>query len=270
MQLIGIDQDAQALSVAEQNLKKFGGRVHFHHARFDQLGVVLERAGLGRTGCVQGIFFDLGVSSMQIDEPARGFAYSQDAPLDMRMNQTQGVTAAELLAGATEAQITEWLHVYGEEKFAARIARAIVKSRESAPVNTTTQLSDLIKEVIPAPARRVGGNPSKRTFQALRIAVNDEIETLKRALPQAIDALAVGGRCVVLSFQSLEDKVVKAEFAKYSTKTDLLGLPVPIASEKPRLRLLTRGATKAREQEIAVNPRAASVRLRAVECAVAA
>lgn len=270
LQLIGLDQDTQALSLAAENLKIFGGRVHLHHARFDQLGVLLEKSGLGQTNCVQGVFFDLGISSLQIDEPTRGFAYSQNAPLDMRMNQNQGVTAKELLANASQTQIVEWLHVYGEERFATRVAQAIIKQRELSPITTSFQLSELVKKAIPAPARRTGGNPAKRTFQALRIAVNDEIETLRRALPQGIDALTVGGRCVALSFQSLEDKIVKSEFAKYSTKVDLLDLPVPVISDQPRLRLVTRGSQKATPKEILINPRAASARLRAVECQVAA
>ncbi len=270
LRLIGIDQDPQALALAQKKLHEFSQRVHLHNARFDQLGLVLETAGLKRTNSVQGVFFDLGVSSLQIDNVSRGFSYSQDAPLDMRMNQTQGATAGDLLAEATETQIIEWLHVYGEERFASRVAKAIVKQRKTAPIVSSAQLSELVKEAIPAPARRTGGNPSKRTFQALRIAVNDEIETLKRALPQAIDALVVGGRCAVLSFQSLEDKIVKAEFARHTTRADLIDLPVPIDSEKPRLRLVTRGAQKASDVEVETNPRAGSVRLRAVECLAAA
>lgn len=270
LRLIGIDQDEQALGVAAERLKKFGDRVQLHHTRFDELANVLISSGLNSKESVQGVFFDLGVSSLQLDQAHRGFAYSQEAPLDMRMDQSREINAATLLANASEAQLVEWLHIYGEERFASRIARLIVKLRQVSPIVSTSDLSKLIKEAIPAPARRVGGNPSKRTFQALRIVVNDEIETLRRALPQAIEALAVGGRCVTLSFQSLEDKVVKAEFAKHTTSTDLIDLPVPVTSENPRLRLLTRGAQKATEQEVARNPRASSVRLRAVERLAAA
>ena len=270
LKLIGIDQDANALQVAEARLSKFVGRVQLHHARFDCLAEILIGSGLGATDCVQGVFFDLGVSSMQLDQPDRGFSYAQDAPLDMRMNQQVGVSAAELLATADQSEIKSWLRVYGEEKFASAIASAIVKTRETEPITTTKQLAELIKDVIPAPARRAGGNPSKRTFQALRIAVNDELGTLQRALPQAIDALALGARFVVLSFQSLEDKLVKQEFAKYSQQPDLLGLPVPVDAPTPRLRLLTRGAKTASPAEVAANPRAGSVRLRAAECQAAA
>jgi 16S rRNA (cytosine1402-N4)-methyltransferase len=270
LQLIGIDQDASALEIAATRLSKFVGRVQLHHGRFDQLNQILIATGLAGKDCVQGVFFDLGVSSMQLDQVERGFSYAHNGPLDMRMNRQFGPTAADLLATTSESEIKKWLVTFGEEKFAGPIARAIVKARVSEPITTTSQLAELVKEVIPAPARRAGGNPSKRTFQGLRIAVNDELGTLQRALPQAIDALALGGRCVVLSFQSLEDKLVKAEFAKHSQQPDLLGLPTPINVPTPRLRLLTRGAKKASSAEVAANPRAGSVRLRAAECQVAA
>jgi 16S rRNA (cytosine1402-N4)-methyltransferase len=270
LQLIGIDQDASALEIAATRLSRFVGRVQLHHGRFDQLNQILIATGLAEKDCVQGVFFDLGVSSMQLDQVERGFSYAHNGPLDMRMNQQSGPTAADLLATTSESEIKKWLATLGEEKFAGPIAKAIVKARVSEPITTTSQLAELVKGVIPAPARRAGGNPSKRTFQALRIAVNDELSTLQRALPQAIDALALGGRCVVLSFQSLEDKLVKAEFAKHSQQPDLLGLPTPINAPTPRLRLLTRGAKKASRAEVAANPRAGSVRLRAVECQVAA
>jgi 16S rRNA (cytosine1402-N4)-methyltransferase len=270
LRLIGIDQDATALEIAAARLSKFVGRVQLHYGRFDQLNQILIATGLAGKDCVQGVFFDLGVSSMQLDQVERGFSYAHNGPLDMRMNQQVGPTAADLLATTSESEIKKWLVTFGEEKFAGPIARAIVKARVSEPITTTSQLAELVKGVIPAPARRAGGNPSKRTFQALRIAVNDELGTLQRALPQAIDALALGGRCVVLSFQSLEDKLVKAEFAKHSQQPDLLGLPTPINVPTPRLRLLTRGAKKASSAEVAANPRAGSVRLRAAECQVAA
>jgi 16S rRNA (cytosine1402-N4)-methyltransferase len=270
LRLIGIDQDASALEIAAARLSKFVGRVQLHYGRFDQLNQILIATGLAGKDCVQGVFFDLGVSSMQLDQVERGFSYAHNGPLDMRMNQQFGPTAADLLATTSESEIKKWLVTFGEEKFAGPIAKAIVKARVSEPITTTSELAEIVKEVIPAPARRAGGNPSKRTFQALRIAVNDELGTLQRALPQAIDALALGGRCVVLSFQSLEDKLVKAEFAKHSQQPDLLGLPTPINVPTPRLRLLTRGAKKASSAEVAANPRAGSVRLRAAECQVAA
>jgi 16S rRNA (cytosine1402-N4)-methyltransferase len=270
LQLIGIDQDVSALKIAATRLSKFVGRVQLRHGRFDQLNQILTVTGLAGKDCVQGVFFDLGVSSMQLDQVERGFSYAHNGPLDMRMNQQVGPTAADLLATTSESEIKKWLVTFGEEKFAGPIAKALVKARVNEPVTTTSQLAKIVKEVIPAPARRAGGNPSKRTFQALRIAVNDELGTLQRALPQAIDALAVGGRCVVLSFQSLEDKLVKAEFAKYSQQPDLLGLPTPINAPTPRLQLLTRGVKKASRAEVAANSRAGSVRLRAVECQVAA
>ncbi|MDQ3094392.1 MAG: 16S rRNA (cytosine(1402)-N(4))-methyltransferase RsmH, partial [Actinomycetota bacterium] len=232
------------------------------HAVYDEITGVLDRLGLGR---VHGVLFDLGVSSMQLDEPARGFAYARDAPLDMRMDQESGVTAADLLNTASTQELSRILSRYGEERFSRRIAEAVVRDREREPFTTSQRLVELIRSAIPAATRRTGGNPAKRTFQALRIAVNDELSVLDRALPAAIDALAVGGRIVVMSYQSLEDRLAKQALRTRATSTAPLGLPVVPAGYEPELRLLTRGAEGATAEEIEHNPRATSVRIRAAE-----
>jgi S-adenosyl-methyltransferase mraW len=208
---------------------------------------------------------DLGVSSLQLDRDERGFSYSRDAPLDMRMDRARGRTAADVLAGEPAGELERMLREYGEERFAARIASGIVRARERAPVVRTGQLARIVRESIPAPARRSGGNPCKRTFQALRIAVNDELAVLERAVPRAVEAIAVGGRIAVESYHSLEDRIVKREFAKGAASSSPAGLPVELEGHEPYLRLLTRGAVKATAQEAAANPRSASVRLRAAE-----
>jgi 16S rRNA (cytosine1402-N4)-methyltransferase len=223
---------------------------------------VLAECGFDK---VQGILFDLGVSSMQLDEADRGFSYSQDAPLDMRMDPSTGITAADVLNTYSAGDLARVLRVYGEEKFAPRIAARVVAERKVAPFETSARLVDLVRESIPAAARRTGGNPAKRTFQALRIEVNGELDALRSAIPAALDTLAVGGRIVVMSYQSLEDRIAKRALAVGAHPDVPQGLPVIPASLQPWLRLLTRGAEKASEQEIAENPRAASVRVRAAE-----
>jgi 16S rRNA (cytosine1402-N4)-methyltransferase len=260
--VVGVDRDVHALEAAGDRLAPFAGRTTLVHAVYDEIPDVLADLGIGS---VQGVLFDLGVSSMQLDVRERGFAYAEDAPLDMRMDDTEGITAAEVLNTYPAAELARILRSYGEEKFARQIARAIVKERESEPFERSGRLVDLLRAVIPAPARRTGGHPAKRTFQALRIEVNDELGVLRRAIPAAIDAIAVGGRVVVMSYHSLEDRMVKQEFAARSRSTAPEGLPVVPEELQPELRLLTRGAEKASEAEIAENPRAASVRLRAVE-----
>ncbi len=208
---------------------------------------------------------DLGVSSLQLDEADRGFAYSKDAPLDMRMDATNGQSAADLLATASEGELIRILRTYGEEKFAPRIARLIIRRRDDAPITRTGELVDIIREAIPAPARRTGGNPAKRTFQALRVAVNDELTILERALPRALSSLRVGGRLVVESYQSLEDRIVKDVLRRGSTSAAPPGLPIIPDEMAPSLRLLTKGANKADQAEQDHNPRSASVRLRGAE-----
>lgn len=260
--LVGIDRDPQAVELAGRRLARFSPRVTLVHAVYDRLPEVLADLGIER---VQGILLDLGVSSLQLDEVDRGFAYSHDAPLDMRMDPTAGVTAADVLNQYALEELARVLRDYGEERFARRIAGAVVRERESEPFERSARLVELVRAAVPAPARRTGGNPAKRTFQALRIEVNGELEALERALPAAVSALAVGGRLVVESYHSLEDRLVKRVLAQGARSTTPAGLPVELAGHEPVLRLLTRGAEKADDAEIAANPRAASVRLRAAE-----
>jgi 16S rRNA (cytosine1402-N4)-methyltransferase len=260
--VVGVDRDPHALEAAGERLASFAGRTTLVHAVYDQIPEVLADLGIAS---VQGVLFDLGVSSMQLDVRERGFAYAEDAPLDMRMNDSEGLTAADVLNTYPAADLTRILRTYGEEKFARSIARAIVREREKAPFDRSARLVDLLREVIPAPARRTGGHPAKRTFQALRIEVNDELGVLRRAIPAAIDSLALGGRIVVMSYHSLEDRMVKQELAARSHSTAPDDLPIVPEEFQPELRLVTRGAEKASAAEIAENPRAASVRLRAAE-----
>ena len=260
--LVGLDRDPQALRLSAERLAPFGSRVTLVHAVYDELPEVLARQGRAR---VQGILFDLGVSSMQLDEADRGFAYAQDAPLDMRMDPTTGPTAADVLNTYSAAELARVLRQYGEERFATRIAARIVVERKVAPFTTSARLVTLIRDSIPAPARRTGGNPAKRTFQALRIEVNGELDALRRAIPRALDALAVDGRIVVMSYQSLEDRIVKQALAVGAHPEVPAGLPVIPASLQPWLRLLTRGAETPSAAEVDENPRAASVRVRAAE-----
>lgn len=261
--VIGIDRDGQAIEIARERLSRFGARFAAVHATYDAVASVA--ADRGREGRVDAVLMDLGVSSLQLDRDERGFSYSRDAPLDMRMDRARGRTAADVLAGEPAGELERMLREYGEERFAARIASGIVRARERAPVVRTGQLARIVRESIPAPARRSGGNPCKRTFQALRIAVNDELAVLERAVPRAVEAIAVGGRIAVESYHSLEDRIVKREFAKGAASSSPAGLPVELEGHEPYLRLLTRGAVKATAQETAANPRSASVRLRAAE-----
>jgi 16S rRNA (cytosine1402-N4)-methyltransferase len=260
--LIGIDRDPQALELAARRLAGFGDRIRLVHAVYDELPQVLADLGLPS---VRGVLMDLGVSSLQLDETERGFAYSVDSPLDMRMDGTEGATAADVLNSYSAPELTRVLREYGEERFAKRIASAIVREREGRPFHTSARLVELIRDNVPAATRRTGGNPAKRTFQALRIEVNQELEVLERAVPAAVEALAVGGRIAVLAYHSLEDRIVKRSFAAGARSTTPEGLPVELADHAPRLRLLTRGAEVPDATETATNPRAASARLRAVE-----
>jgi 16S rRNA (cytosine1402-N4)-methyltransferase len=259
--LIGLDRDREALARSQDRLAVFGPRFTGVHAVYDQISQALVDLGISQ---IHGVLFDLGVSSLQLDEPQRGFAYSQDAPLDMRMDQSTGLTAAEVLNTYDAASLTRVLRRYGEERFASGIAAAIVRERQHRPFDTSARLVDVIRAAIPAPARRTGGHPAKRTFQALRIEVNGELAALERALPAAIEALAVGGRAVVLSYHSLEDRLVKKVFGTGASSTAPLGLPVELPEHRPVLRLLTR-AEPVTADEVTANPRAASARLRAVE-----
>jgi len=260
--LVGLDRDPEALRRSGERLAPFGERVTLVHAVYDALPAVLAELGMDS---VQGILFDLGVSSLQLDEAARGFAYAQDAPLDMRMDPTTGISAEQVVNTYDGKALARVLKEYGEERFASRIADAIVRERAKAPLTSTARLADLVREAVPAATRRTGGHPAKRTFQALRIEVNDELGVLRRALPAALDALAVGGRVVVMSYQSLEDKLVKAALRARSTSDVPVDLPFVPEGSGPELRLLVRGSEQASPQEVVDNPRAQSVRLRAAE-----
>jgi 16S rRNA (cytosine1402-N4)-methyltransferase len=260
--LVGLDRDPTALKLAGERLARFGPRFQPVRCVYDELPTALD--GLGQRAA-DAILFDLGVSSMQLDEVSRGFSYSREAPLDMRMDPDSWPTAAEVVNTYSAPDLARVLREYGEEKFASRIARAIVAARAERPLTTSSQLVDLVRAAIPAAARRTGGNPAKRTFQALRIEVNSELEVLARAIPAAFARLRVGGRMVVMSYQSLEDRIVKREFTAVSQVDLPPGLPVIPKHLAPTARVLTRGSGKASEDEVQRNPRAASVRLRGVQ-----
>lgn len=260
--LVGLDRDTAALDRARRRLAQEGERVSLHHADFDEIPRLLDDLGISR---IHGLLLDLGVSSPQLDEAERGFAYSYDAPLDMRMDRSQGQTAADVVNTYSVGELARVLRDYGEERFARRIAQGIGRERGTEPLNSTRRLAEIVRGSIPAAARRSGGNPAKRTFQALRIEVNAELTLLRRALPAAVSRLAVGGRVVVLSYHSLEDRISKRTLASLATDTTPLDLPVTLEEERPELRLLTRGAEQPSAEESEDNPRAASARLRAAE-----
>jgi 16S rRNA (cytosine1402-N4)-methyltransferase len=260
--LVGLDRDPQALALAGRRLVAFSDRTHLVHAVYDRIADVLGELGLPR---VDGVLFDLGVSSLQLDADERGFSYARDADLDMRMDPGSGPTAADVLNTYPAGELARVLREYGEERFAARIAAAVVRRRERQPLRRSAELVELLYEAVPAASRRTGGHPAKRTFQALRIEVNGELDALRTALPAAVDALAVGGRIVVLAYHSLEDRITKRELAERSTSSTPVGLPVELPGHGPSFRLLVRGAEQADDGEVADNPRAASLRLRAAE-----
>ncbi|MBA0050324.1 16S rRNA (cytosine(1402)-N(4))-methyltransferase RsmH [Streptomyces sp. AJS327] len=262
VRLIALDRDPRALDLAGERLAPFADRATLVHAVYDELPEVLDRLNTPR---VQGVLFDLGVSSMQLDEEDRGFAYARDSPLDMRMDQTRGVSAAEVLNTYPPGELVRVLRAYGEEKQAKRIVEAVVRERDREPFSHSARLVELIRDALPQAAKRTGGNPAKRTFQALRIEVNGELAVLERAVPDAVGALAVGGRIAVLSYHSLEDRLVKRTLAAGAANTAPAGLPVVPEQYQPRLRLLTRGAELPTEEEIAENRRAAPARLRGAE-----
>ncbi|MFT4051552.1 MAG: 16S rRNA (cytosine(1402)-N(4))-methyltransferase RsmH [Microbacterium sp.] len=263
VRLIGLDRDTDALCIAGERLARFGDRVTLVHTVYDGIAAAAASAGVAR---VDGILFDLGVSSLQLDESERGFAYAHDAPLDMRMDQTTGMTAADIVATYGEGDLRRIFERYGEERLAGRYARAIIAARAQAPIERSGRLVDLIVAATPVAVQREGrGHPAKRVFQALRIEVNAELAALEQALPAALDLLRVGGRVVVMSYQSLEDRLVKRIFSAASASTAPAGLPVELPEHAPRFRLLVKGAQLASEEEKARNPRATPVRLRAAE-----
>jgi 16S rRNA (cytosine1402-N4)-methyltransferase len=262
LHLVALDRDPDALDRSRSRLAAHRDRVSLVHGVYDTLPDVLAALGVER---VDGVLFDLGVSSMQLDADERGFAYSRDTALDMRMDPTASRTAADVVNGYPVEDLRRVLREYGEERFASRIAAAIDRERSVAPLTSSAQLAELVRSAVPAPARRTGGHPAKRTFQALRIEVNDELGVLERALPAAIAAVRLGGRVVVLAYQSLEDRIVKRVFATGSRSSAPPDLPVVPEQSQPTLRLLTRGAERPDAFEVEANPRAASARLRAVE-----
>lgn len=263
IRLIGLDRDTDALRIAGERLARFGDRVTLVHTVYDGIAEAVASAGAPQ---VDGILFDLGVSSLQLDEAGRGFAYSQDAPLDMRMDQTAGTTAADIVATYGEGDLRRIFERYGEEKLAGRYARAIIAARATAPIERSGQLVEILIAATPVAVQREGrGHPAKRVFQALRIEVNAELAVLENAMPAALSVLNVGGRIVVMSYQSLEDRLVKRVFADAAASTAPPRLPVELPEHAPRFRLITKGAELASDEERARNPRATPVRLRAAE-----
>ena len=259
LKIIGIDRDKSAIAEAKSRLANFGDRIQIAHSVFDKITEVVNGFGYQK---IDGALFDLGVSSMQLDQPIRGFSYSQEAPLDMRMDQSRGITADEIVNTWDKNEIVRILRNFGEEKFAPRIVDSIIAAR---PIKSTSQLAEIVKKAIPAATRRTGGNPAKRTFQALRIAVNDELGAISRAIPQALELLNVGGRLVVLSFQSLEDRLVKEAFGSVTTSTLPRDLPISVPGHELKYSLVIRGSEGASSLEISENSRAQSVRIRAIE-----
>lgn len=259
--LVGLDRDPEALAIAGERLARFGDRVHLVHTVYDGVREALDGLGIAQ---VQGVLFDLGVSSLQLDRVERGFSYSKDAPLDMRMDSTSELTAERVIAEYAEGDLRRIFRDYGEEKLAARYAQRIVEARQEAPITRSGQLVDILQKATPVAIQRQG-HPAKRVFQALRIEVNQELAVLERAIPAAIESLAVGGRIVVESYQSLEDRIVKRELQSRSRSSAPPGLPVELPEHRPELTLLIRGAELADEDERAANPRATPVRLRAAE-----
>ncbi|GAB3561926.1 16S rRNA (cytosine(1402)-N(4))-methyltransferase RsmH [Arthrobacter alkaliphilus] len=262
LHLVGIDRDEEALDLAGARLEPFADRIDLVHAVYDEIEDVIAGLGIAE---VHGILMDLGVSSLQLDERERGFAYSYDAPLDMRMDTSRGQTAADVVNTYSEEDLVRIIRKWGEEKFAGRIANRIVTARAVKPFSTTGELVEQIRGVVPAAAAKSGGHPAKRTFQALRIEVNEELDVLERAVPAALSATAMGGRVVVMSYHSLEDKIVKSVFQSRSKSSAPLGFPVELEEHKPEFKTLTKGTEVPTPEEIAENPRAASARLRAVE-----
>jgi 16S rRNA (cytosine1402-N4)-methyltransferase len=260
--VMGIDRDREALKLAGERLARFGDRFTPIHAVYDELPRVLTEQGLSS---VSAVLLDLGVSSLQVDERERGFAYRHDAPLDMRMDQSSGMTAADVLNTYGLADLERILRDYGEERFAKRVASAVVRERAREPFTSSARLVELLRSVVPAASQKSGGHPGKRTFQALRIEVNAELQALEAVLPEAVDALAVGGRIAVLSYHSLEDRLSKRVLTAGARSSTPVGLPVELPEHAAYLRLLTRGAEEPSAEEISINPRAASARLRAAE-----
>ncbi len=259
-QVVGIDRDQQALDLASARLAAFGDRFHGFRGGFDDSDQILDAAGVAAPTAY---LLDLGVSSLQLDSDERGFAYARETPLDMRMDSSNPLSAADVLNSYSREELSRVFYQYGEERHARRIAAAVVTRREQRPLRTSRDLTEVVESALP-PGPRRSGHPAKRVFQALRIEVNDELGSLRRGLAAAIRRVAVGGRIVVMSYHSLEDRIVKRTFAGGAESSAPADLPVVPDEYAPFLTLLSRGAEQASEAEIAENPRAKPVRLRAV------
>ena len=262
LRVIGIDRDPRAIELASKRLHNFQDRFSAHLAVYDELPRVFAELGISK---VNGVLLDLGVSSMQLDEAQRGFSYAQDAALDMRMDQSNGQTAADILERYSEAELTAIFRKFGEERFSGPIAKRIVQERKLALIETSSQLNAIVSKVVPATPGKTSGHPAKRIYQALRIAANDELGALERCLPQAIQALAPKGRIVVMSYHSLEDGIVKQSLQSGSISSTPIDMPFELPGTEPILKILTKGVERASEIELQANPRAASARLRAAE-----
>ena len=260
--LVGIDRDLNALKLAKERLANYSNRFHLVQGIYSDIPEILEDLGIK---LVDAVLLDLGVSSMQLDKTERGFSYSQNAPLDMRMDNTAGITAAEVINQYSEKDLARIFKTFGEERFAKPIAKKIVQLRDGEPFVSSKQLTEVIGKVVPFIPGKSSGHPAKRVFQALRIEVNNELGILAETLPAVISSLRVGGRVVVLSYHSLEDRIVKQALVSASTSSAPIDLPIELAEHAPTLRLLVRGAEMASDEEIQNNPRSASVRLRAAE-----
>ena len=259
LSVLGLDRDPAALAASRERLAPYGDRVMLQHRRFDDLDAAMLEAGIAE---LSGALFDLGVSSHQFDTGERGFSYRHDAPLDMRMDTTEVTTAADVVNQASEIEIAQILREYSDEKFAGRIARAIVSAR---PIHTTSELADIVASAIPAPARRRGGHPAKRTFQALRISLNKELEILPNAIDSAVRRTSSGGRVAVLSYHSGEDRIIKARFKQHATGGCECPSQLPCGCGAQRTVRLVRVASKPTAVEQEKNPRSTSARLRVAE-----
>ncbi|WP_430593064.1 16S rRNA (cytosine(1402)-N(4))-methyltransferase RsmH [Humidisolicoccus flavus] len=262
LRLIGIDRDPDAIALAGKRLEPFADRITLVETTYDNVAGAMGALGVA---AIDAALYDLGVSSLQIDSAERGFAYSKDAPLDMRMDQQGDLTAAEIVATWAERDLSQIFHRYGDEKLAGRYARAIVNARESEPIVTSGRLVEILIAATPMAVQKKSGHPAKKVFQALRVVVNNELEVLETAMPAALDALSLGGRMVVLSYQSLEDRIVKRAIAERTVTSAPAGLPQELPEHAPSHRALVRGAELASEAERELNTRSIPVRLRAVE-----
>ena len=260
--LVAVDRDTEALAAAEKRLEPYGCRKTFVHANYSDIAAIEAAAG----GKVQGILLDLGVSSYQLDNPERGFSYMNDAPLDMRMDASDRLTAYEVVNGYSEEDLARIIKDYGEERWARRIAEFIVRERKSAPIGSTDRLTEIIKAAIPAKARRTGPHPAKRTFQAIRIEVNDELGHLREAVEKLPDLLESGGRIAIITFHSLEDRIVKTEFERrLDPCTCPKEFPVCVCGKKADVKRVTKKPVVPTEAETSENPRARSAKLRVLE-----